>query len=151
LTIEEKKEDFMEHMDLETSTPKKERGFSLIEILIALVILSIALLGLAGLMATTTRNNAAGGHLTEAATLVQDTLERLRLTPLSILTANIAAGAPQVDYPVGSTGITYTRTWSYTQTIPAVSNLHTITITVTWNDPASLQPHSITMVSAADL
>lgn len=136
----------MEHIDLEINTPKKERGFSLIEILIALVILSIALLALAGLMVTTTMNNAAGGHLTEAATLAQDMLERLKLTPLNILTDNgMATGEPQVDNPVGSTGITYRRTWTCTQPIPPVNTFHIITVTVNWVDPAA---HSITIVSA---
>ena len=131
---------------------KKPDGFSLIEVLIALVILSIALLALAGLMATTTRNNAVGGHMTEAATLAQDLLERLRLTPMWILTANgMGNGAPQVDNPVGSTGITYTRTWTCTRNLPAPDILHTITITVSWVDPSKLQPHSITMVSAVAL
>ncbi len=136
----------MEHIDLEINTRNRQRGFSLIEILIALVILSIALLALAGLMATTTRNNAAGGHLTEAATLAQDMLERLMLTPLNILTDNgMAAGAPQVDNPVGSTGITYTRTWTCTQPIPPVNTFHIITVTVSWADATA---HSITMASA---
>ena len=38
----------------------RSNGFTLIEVLIALVILSVSLLALAGLMATTTRNNSSG-------------------------------------------------------------------------------------------
>jgi prepilin-type N-terminal cleavage/methylation domain-containing protein len=117
---------------------KKSNGFTLIEVLVALVILSIALLSLAGLMATTTSNNAAGGHLTEAATLAQDTLERLRVAPLGDipLTYNTTTVAPS--------GITYTWGWVASQPIPT---LDTITITVNWTDPIRLQPHTITMVS----
>jgi len=130
---------------------KKPDGFSLIEVLIALVILSIALLALAGLMASTTTNNAGGSHLTEAATLAQDMLERLRLTPLNILNDNgVAAGAPQTDYPPSptATNFTYTRTWTCSQNIPASGNLHTITVTVSWVDSTA---HSITIVSAVTL
>lgn len=114
-------------------------GFSLIEILVALVILSIALLALAGLMVTTTKNNAAGGHLTEAATFAQDTLERLRVSPLS----SIPTGVMIQNSCVGSTGVTYTGSWT---AVPnSSSTLDTITITVNWVDPAKLQPHSISM------
>ena len=48
-----------------------------IEVLIALVILSISLLALAGLMVTTTRTNSFGGHLTEAVTFAQQRLEAI--------------------------------------------------------------------------
>jgi len=117
---------------------KKSSGFTLIEVLVALIILSIALLSLAGLMASTTRNNASGGHLTEAATLAQDTLERLRVAPLEDI---------PLTYNTSTTlnsGITYTWGWVASQPI---ATLDTITITVNWTDPIRLQPHTITMVS----
>lgn len=116
---------------------KKSKGFSLIEVLIALVILSIALLALAGLMGQSTRNSSWGSHLTEAATLAQDRLERFR------------AVRPQTDIPeginndliTGVTGIVYTRTWAVTTN--ASSTARTITITITWTDSI---PHSITIM-----
>jgi prepilin-type N-terminal cleavage/methylation domain-containing protein len=120
-------------------TFRTSNGFSLVEILVALVILSIALLALAGLMATTTRNNAAGGHLTEAATFAQDTLERLRVSPLT----SIPTGVMIQNSCVGSTGVLYTGSW--TAVANSGSTLDTITITVNWVDPAKLQPHSINM------
>ena len=127
---------------------KKSKGFSLIEVLVALVILSIALLALAGLMVSTTRNNASGGHLTEAATFVQDTLERLRVSPLSAIPLNVTT----TDNPVGSTGVNYIRSWIAVPNIPAPNNtLDTITITVSWTDPVKLQQHSISMISTISL
>ena len=118
----------------------KSRGFSLIEVLIALVILSISLLALAGLMATTTQNNSFGGHMTEAATFAQDKLEELKATTWG----NITTGTDPLPKP-GSTGINYTRTWNVSTLpnptpppLPWFNNenqlLKTITITINWND-----------------
>jgi type IV pilus modification protein PilV len=116
---------------------KKSKGFSLIEVLVALVILSISLLALAGLMVQSTKNSSWGSHLTEAATLAQDILERFR------------AVRPQTDIPEGTnndqvtaaSGVTYTRTW--TVTTNGDSTLRNISITVTWTDSI---PHSITII-----
>jgi len=120
----------------------KSKGFSLIEMLIALVILAISLLALAGLMATTTRNNAFGGHMTEAATFAQDKLEELKAIPWT----NIIGGA---DTKPGSTGITYTRTWNVSTLLnpvpPPNDLLKAVTITVNWNDGTS---RSINIFSA---
>ena len=111
----------------------ESRGFTLIEILIALVILSVSLLALAGLMITTTRNTASGGHVTEAATLAQDRLEELRATRWD----NVVSGQ---DQRVGSTGIAYARNWNVVQN----GNLRTITVTINWNDRIN---HSISLLS----
>ena len=109
-------------------------GFTLIEILITIVMLSISLLALAGLMATTSRNTSLGGHLTEAATFAQDRLEELRVS----LWANILTGA---DTRTGSTGIVYNRNWNVVES----GTLKTVTITITWNDRIN---HSFSLISA---
>ena len=113
----------------------KSKGFTLIEVLVALVILSFSLLALAGLMVTTTKNNASGGHVTEAATFAQDKLEELR----AIKWENLLDGN-KMDQQGGSTGINYTRNWNVT----TKDSLKTITINVNWNDRTS---HSIRLVS----
>ena len=109
----------------------KSRGFSLIEMLIAIVILSISLLALAGLMVTTTQNNSFGGRMTEAATFAQDRLEELKVTPW----ANLVSGT---DMRTGSTGIDYTRTWTVATNaiVPPTPEptLRSVTITINWND-----------------
>jgi len=113
----------------------KSKGFTLIEVLVALVILSFSLLALAGLMVTTTKNNASGGHVTEAATFAQDKLEELR----AIKWEDLLDGN-KTDQQGGSTGINYTRNWNVT----TKDSLKTITINVNWNDRTS---HSIRLVS----
>lgn len=110
----------------------KSKGFTLIEILIALVILSISLLAIAGLMAMTTKNNSFGGHLTEAATFAQDRLEELRV----ISYANLTSGTDTKK----SSGIDYTRILTVVPN--ATDTLRTVTITVNWNDGIS---HSVSI------
>ncbi len=112
----------------------KSKGFTLLEVLITLIILSISLLALAGLMAMTTKNNSYGSHVTEAATLAQDKLEEIRTT----LWSKIPEGTSQ-DTKVSSTGIRYSRVWEVVRT----GNLKTVTITVNWFDRID---HSIRLI-----
>ena len=115
----------------------KSKGFTLLEVLVALIILSFALLALAGLMITTTKNNAVGNYVTEAATFAQDKLEELR----AIKWENLIEGnhTDPASLP-GSTGINYTRNWN----VKTSGSLKTITINVDWNDRTA---HSIRLVS----
>jgi len=107
----------------------------LLEVLVALIILSFALLALAGLMVTTTKNNAVGNYVTEAATFAQDKLEELR----ALKWENLIDGN-NTDQRGGSTGINYTRNWN----VKTNGSLKTITINVDWNDRTA---HSIKLVS----
>ena len=113
----------------------KSKGFTLLEVLVALIILSFALLALAGLMVTTTKNNAVGNYVTEAATFAQDKLEELR----ALKWENLIDGN-NTDQRGGSTGINYTRNWN----VKTNGSLKTITINVDWNDRTA---HSIKLVS----
>jgi type IV pilus assembly protein PilV len=117
---------------------KKSKGFSLIEVLIALVILAIALLALAGLMVQSTNSNSWGSHLTEASTFAQDKLEELRMTTWANLVLE-----PFTDVRTGATGTNYTRTW--TVTTNGTGNLRTVSINISWTDKTN---HTITILSA---
>ena len=118
---------------------KASKGFTLLEVLITLIILSVALLALAGMMVSTTRNNASGGHVTEAATLAQDKLEEFRVSSWDHLLPTTSG--PRADPSItGSTGLNYARSWNIVQD----NNLKTITIAVSWTDRIN---HSIRLVS----
>jgi prepilin-type N-terminal cleavage/methylation domain-containing protein len=124
---------------------KKTTGFTLIEVLIALVILAVSLLGMAGLMATTTRNNSDGGRVTEAVILIQGKLEELKATsPARIANNGLNVVVPD---PVSNVirGTTYTRSW---MVVPDVNNTYRITVTVSWTDKT---PHSMSMVTKVPL
>ena len=114
----------------------RSKGFSLIEVIIALFILAITLLALAGLMVSTTKNNSFGGHMTEAATFGQDKLEQLRAAPW----ASIVAGA---DTITGATGISYGRSWTVANNPDG--DQAWVTITINWADPTAKTAHSISL------
>ena len=54
------------------------RGFTLLEILVAMVVLSIGLLGMAGLTAGIMRGNSLSNRMTTAVTLAQEKMEEIR-------------------------------------------------------------------------
>ena len=112
---------------------KKTAGFTLIEILVALVILSISMLAFAGLTVTATRTGAYGGRMTEAVTFAQDKLEELKANSWD----KIVSG---VDQETGPTGIYYARNWKVLER--ETRNLKTVSITIEWNDPVD---HSISL------
>lgn len=56
----------------------RNRGFTLIEVLVAVFVLSIGLLGLAGLQATSLRNNHGGYLRSQANILAYDLIDRMR-------------------------------------------------------------------------
>ena len=123
------------HGALIMSPSMNKKGFSLIEVLVALVILSIAILATAGLMVTTTKNNSFGKNMTEAATLAQDKMEELLVTPWGNISNN-----NDVVQVQGSAGIPFTRSWN----VADAGSLKTITVTVNWNDGTD---HRISTVS----
>jgi len=75
---------------------KSQKGFTLLEVMIAMVIFSIGLLGLAGLMAQSTRFNNSAQYRTQAVYLAYDMLDRMRANPDEaknpILNYNISLG-----------------------------------------------------------
>ena len=63
----------------------KNAGFTLIEVLIAMVVLAIGLLGLAGLQVTSLKNNQSAYNRSQATQLAYDLADRMR--------ANVAGAA----------------------------------------------------------
>ena len=70
---------------------RKQRGFTLIEIMVTVVILAIGLLGLAGLQASSIKYNSTAYQRSQATNLAYDIADRMR--------ANVAA-ARNGDYDV---------------------------------------------------
>jgi prepilin-type N-terminal cleavage/methylation domain-containing protein len=106
-----------------------DRGFSLLEVLVATTIITVALSSLAQLLLIATRANAGARTTTYAVVIAQDKMEQLRATDLTELAASPAGalGANTVGYveyldangrPLGggsatpAAGTVFTRRWS---------------------------------------
>lgn len=78
--------------------PQRQYGATLIEVLIAVVVLSIGLLGLAGLQATSVKSNHSAYQRSQATLLAYDLADRMRANRTEALT-----NAYVVDFPTSST------------------------------------------------
>jgi type IV pilus assembly protein PilV len=102
-------------------------GFTLIEILIAIVIISIASLGLASLSVTIIRENSTDKNTTMAIACAQDKMEEIKkLGYPNVTSARDELYGDIANYP------SYRRTMSFIPNNPA-PNMKTITVTVFWN------------------
>lgn len=76
--------------------PAKQKGFTLLEVLVAVLVLAIGLLGLAGLMASSVRNNQSAYQRTQATWLAYDIVDRMRVNRAAALgnSYDTTLGAP---------------------------------------------------------
>lgn len=80
---------------LRSEKMRKEAGFSLIELLIALLVLAVGLLGMASLMMVSMKSNQSAAQRSQASWLAYDIIERMRLNTDTSTTGNaylVAAG-----------------------------------------------------------
>ena len=76
-----------------TNTANIQRGFTLIEVLVTMIILSVGLIGMAGLQATGLKSNNRALHRTQASFLAYDIIERMRANAGSINQYAISLGS----------------------------------------------------------
>jgi len=105
-------------------------GFTLIEIIIAIFILVVALMGLAGVASTVINGNSFSKEITTATTLAQEKIEELKNTNYQ----NLGDGTDSQSI--------YTRIWTITQT---ATHIKTIEVVVQWNHYGN--SHDVTLRS----
>jgi len=91
--------DFKRRSPLSVLRHRRSRGFSLVEALVALLVLSIGLLGIAGLQLTGMRNNQAAYLRSQAVVLADDILERMRANRGTLGAYAVALGDDPPDTP----------------------------------------------------
>ena len=115
-----------------TRKNKKEKGFTLIEVLVGLVILAIGMLSIAAMQITSIKGGSFSNHLTQATTYAQDRLENLKNRPYN--DAALTSG----HHDDGTIATIFLRQYDVVE--DAGNLLKTITVTVQWTDKSN---HSV--------
>jgi prepilin-type N-terminal cleavage/methylation domain-containing protein len=115
-------------------------GFTMIEVLVAMGIFSVAVLGLAVGAITITKANKTSQFHTIATNMAQDKAEQLKATSVGFVTTCASACETAPTYQ----GATFTRTWVVTTNSP-FAGVNKIDVTVVWTDYAQ---HTVTVSSA---
>ncbi len=125
-------------MFLSITNARAQRGFSLVEVLVTMVVISFGLLGVAGLLATGLRNNQSSEWRTQASVLAYDMAERMRANRQAALnndyaTANTGAGGIASTDKADWSATLAAKLPSGTGTV-AMTNTRYFSITIQWDD-----------------
>ena len=113
-----------------TKHSKEQRGFTLIEVLVGLIILAVGLLSVAGMQITSIKNYYSSNNMTQATIYAQDKIEYLK--NLSYSDSNLSSG----QYNEGTiSGTIFSRRYNIVE--DAGNSMKTITVTVQWTDRSS--------------
>jgi len=116
-----------------------QRGFTMIEVMIAIVLLAVATTGLIGLFRIQTTASSFSRHATEAASLAQDKLESLRTQSVT------STGSETAISSLGKAGGPFDRSWTVTPNTTYTD----YAVTVSWDESGTAR--SIRIVSRRTL
>ena len=117
---------------------RPEQGFTLIEVMIALVILSIALVALAGLQVSAIKGNAFSKRMTTAVSIGNEKMEQLKNSSY----ANILS---ESSIEVTRSSMNFTRQVTVTNNSP-LPNTKTVNVMITWSDNSKSHSVPITTI-----
>ena len=80
-----------------TRPPKRCRGATMMEVLVSVFVLSVGVLGVAGLQVTAKRSNYEATQRATAASLAQDIIERMRSNPEELATYTTGGAGRTID------------------------------------------------------
>jgi type IV pilus assembly protein PilV len=122
---------------------QQQKGFSLIEVLVTMVIISFGLLGIAGVIVNSMKNNQSSYARTQASVLANDIIDRMRANRKTAEEApfayNLALGADPAGSGVVLNDLTQWRT-ALAAAMPSgtgsvtMANATLVTVVVQWND-----------------
>ena len=110
---------------------KRNEGFTLLEVMIALVILSVGLLGLGALQLVAIKTNAFSSEMTYATMIAQQQAEILKSLPFSHTNLTAATESNPHTAVGSSKGVQYAIRWTVTDNSPA-TDMKTLNTFVKW-------------------
>lgn len=119
-------------MNTRILTPRSERGMTLVEAMVALIVLSLGILAIGQLFPAGTRGQVSDRMLTQANYYAQQKVEDL--TILSWTDAALTGGrhpSGTTNEPLGSNG-QWQRFYQVTTMAAPLDNLKKVTVTVNW-------------------
>lgn len=128
---------------------RNQQGMTLLEVMIALTILSIGILMLTGMQFATINANASGYQMSTAVSLGEGLMERLKLlepTDSFLASGNhngliiIPTGTGVTYFPSIVNGVTYNGSYTATNDVPLVG-IKRVDLTVSWIENGN---HSVT-------
>jgi type IV pilus assembly protein PilV len=131
-------------IDQKKRRPIGEKGFTLLEVIVAISILTFGLLAVASMQMTAIRGNYNASNITEATTVAQDRLENLMglLYSDPLLDPGNYLSDPNPPSPPG-----YTITYVVLDTPPnPMTNTRLIAVTVKWQDKGVQKQSVLTCV-----
>ena len=110
---------------------KPEAGFTLIEVMIAILLTAVVVIGVVALFTVEARSGRLARDRSEATVLAEDKLEELRTQTPTLIAGGGQTGLDSLGQPGGK----YDRTWTVSgSTAPII-----LTVTVTWNEDGATE------------
>ena len=115
---------------------RRRGGMTLVEIMVAMVVLSFGLLGVAALQVRAITEGSGGQHLSNASAVARNRIEELSRVAWDAAELNNSAGAWSAATNITAQDQTYARSEriSWDNALPADVAIKTIEVRVNWDD-----------------